>query len=98
MWWHVGCDALASKKRLQITYDGSSRVVEVHAVGVTVEGNPVMRVWQVRGGSKSGNITGWKLLSLDKTWSFAILDEDSVAPRVGYKRDDKAIAVIRCQI
>ena len=42
MWWHVACDALAAKKRLEIRYDGLSRVVEVHAVGTTAEGNPVM--------------------------------------------------------
>ncbi len=98
MWWHVACDALAAKKRLEIRYDGLSRVVEVHAVGTTAEGNPVMRAWQVRGGSKSGKTSGWKLLSLEKTWAYAILDESSDAPRTGYKRGDKAIAMIRCQI
>lgn len=98
MWWHIACEALAAKNRLEIRYDGFIRVVEVHAVGTTSEGNPVMRAWQVRGGSKSGNTTGWKLLSLEKTWSYCILDEESCTPRPKYKRGDKAIAHIRCQV
>jgi hypothetical protein len=98
MWWHIACEALNAGKCLEISYDGFRRVVEVHAVGTTSDGNPVMRAWQVRGGSKSGTTSGWKILSLEKTWSYSILDEDSLAPRPQYKRGDKAIAHIRCQI
>lgn len=98
MWWHVACDALQQGKRLAVTYDGYTRIVEVHAVGLSTAENPVMRVWQVSGGSASGERTGWKLLRLDKSWRYAILDEVSNAPRSGYKRGDRDIAVIRCQI
>lgn len=98
MWWHVGCEALNAGKRLAITYGGFTRVVEVHAVGITSEGNPVMRVWRVRGGSQSNNPSPWRLFRLDKTWGFAILDEVSEAPRAGYKRGDRAISNIRCQV
>lgn len=98
MWWHVACEALANNKRLAITYDGFTRVVEVHAVGTTKDDFPIMRAWQVRGGSVSGNPSNWRLFRLDRTWSYAILDEVSEAPRTGYKRGDRDIAVIRCQI
>ena len=98
MWWHVACDAFNQGKRLAVTYDGFTRIVEVHAVGTSTAKNPVMRVWQVSGGSASGERTGWKLMRLDKTWRFAITDEVSEAPRSGYKRGDRDIAVIRCQI
>lgn len=98
MWWHVACDALHSGKRLAISYDGFTRVVEVHAVGTTKDGNPVMRAWQVRGGSNSRNPDPWRLFRLDKTWHYSILDEASEAPRRGYKRGDPAISVIRCQV
>ena len=98
MWWHVACGALNEGKRLAITYDGLTRVVEVHAVGTTEDGNPIMRAWQVRGGSRSGSPSSWRLFRLDRTWQYAVLDEKSEAPRVGYKRGDVAIARIRCQI
>ena len=98
MWWHIACDALNQGKRLAVTYDGFTRSVEVPAVGISTADIPVMRVWQVSGGSASGERTGWKLLRLDKTWRFAITDEVSEAPRRGYKRGDRDIAVIRCQV
>jgi hypothetical protein len=98
MWKSVACDALRQGKCLQLSYDGYVRVVEVHAVGVTQEGNDIMRVWQVRGGSNSRNPTGWKLLRLDEAFGAHVTDEKSEAPRRGYKRGDEAMQVITCQI
>lgn len=94
----VACDALRQGKRLEVRYDGYTRVVEVHAVGRTREGNAIMRVWQIRGGSVHGEPVGWKLLRLDETMGVGLLDERSEAPRPQYKRDDAAMAQIACQL
>ena len=94
----TACKALQDQKRLQISYDGFNRVVEVHAVGFTKERNAVMRVYQVRGGSAHNERVGWKLLRLDETRGLAILDEASEAPRRGYRSGDSAMARIICQI
>lgn len=91
------CEALAAGKRLELRYDGYSRVVEVHAVGTTKEGNEIMRVWQVRGGSNSGEPQGWKLFRLGEAFSAHVIDEKSEAPRRGYVRGDKTMQWIRCQ-
>ena len=94
----TACEALQAQKCIEIRYDGYSRTVEVHACGLTSDGHAVMRVWQVRGGSVHNERTGWKLLRLDETTGLAILDELSHAPRPGYKRGDKAMHRIFCQI
>jgi hypothetical protein len=39
MWAQVACEALQSGQVLELGYDGFTRSVEVHAVGVTKEGN-----------------------------------------------------------
>ncbi|MBA1158925.1 hypothetical protein [Microvirga mediterraneensis] len=91
-------DALRSGRRLEIRYDGYIRVVEVHACGYTPKGHAVMRVWQVRGGSVSGERAGWKLLRLDETRGLQILDEPSEAPRPQYKKGDRDMARILAQI
>lgn len=98
MWLETACAALGAGKRLELRYDGYSRVVEVHAAGYTKEGNAIMRVWQVRGGSVSGDRSGWKLMRADETFSAHILGELSEAPRKGYKRGDAAMDRITCQV
>lgn len=97
MWWHIACDALQKGVCLEIAYDGHSRVVEVHAVGTSRDGNPVMRAFQVRCTKPGGNLQ-WRMFRLDKTWRFAITNEASSAPRQGYRRGDEHIATIRCQV
>lgn len=94
----VACDALRQGKCLELRYDGFTRIVEVHAVGVTKEGNDVMRVWQVSGGSVSKENSGWKEFRLDEAFSARITDKKSEAPRRGYKRGDKGISRIVCEI
>lgn len=98
MYAQTACDALGKGLRLELRYDGFSRIVEVHAVGTTSDGNGIMSVWQVRGGSESGERQGWKNMRLDETFSAHVIDEKSEAPRHGYKRGNKAIAFIKCQI
>lgn len=98
MWKSQACDALRQGKRLELRYDGFTRIVEVHAVGTSEEGHDLMRVWQVRGGSVSNERIGWKLFRLDETFSPHLTDEKSEAPRKGYKRGDKAMRFITCQI
>ena len=94
----TACQALKAGKCLQVSYDGFMRIVEVHAVGFTAEGNAVMRVWQVSGGSSSNEPVGWKLLTLAEARASAIASEASAAPRRGYRRGDPAMSRIVCQI
>ena len=87
----TACEALRKGRLLEIRYDGVSCHVEAHAVGYTKTGHPVLRAWQVQGGTTSGERPGWKLMRLDEAAGAAVLDEPSQAPRRGYKRGDPAI-------
>lgn len=92
------CEALKAKRRIEINYSGRDRVVEVHAAGYTRDEKPIMRVWQVGGGSASGDFSGWKLLRLDEITSSTMLGDKSDAPRPGYRKGDPAIKNILCEI
>jgi hypothetical protein len=94
----TACEALKSRKRLELQYNGFVRVVEVHAVGLSKNNNPVARVWQVRGGTASTEPVGWKLLRLDQATGGVILSEASDAPRTGYKAGDRAMYRIVCEL
>lgn len=98
MWIKIARDAMEAGKVLELQYDGFVRCVEVHAVGYSKDRNAIMRVWQVRGGSASCEIVGWKLMRLDEVRGASVSDEDSQAPRAGYRRDDRAMQQIVCQI
>lgn len=94
----VACQAIELRRCLELRYKGYTRVVEVHAVGVSTGGQAIMRVWQVRGGSESGETSGWKLMHLNEARELRLLEEPSRAPRQGYKRNDSAMTRIYCQI
>jgi hypothetical protein len=98
MWSQIACTALQSGLVLQLKYDGYTRDVEVHAVGTTKESHAVMRVWQIAGGSVSNEPVGWKLLRLDEATGAFVTKLKSLAPRPGYKRGDKVMSYIQCQL
>lgn len=90
--------ALQQGKCLRVTYKGYSRLVEVHAVGETKAGSGIMRVYQVDGGSESGQPVGFKLMTLSEVDSASVSDRASEAPRPGYKKGDSAMLHITCQL
>jgi hypothetical protein len=98
MWIETASEALRKGKVLELQYDGYSRCVEVHAVGYSKPGHPLMRAWQVSGGSTSGERTGWKLMRLDEARGARISEAASEAPRRGYKRGDAALARIIAEL
>jgi YD repeat-containing protein len=98
MWSSVASEALRAGKRLELRYDGWARVVEVHTVGILTSGNAGMSVYQVRGGSNSDERVGWKLMLFDKSFTAHMIDEESEAPRAGYKRGARPFQHIVCQL
>jgi hypothetical protein len=98
MWSQRACEALQRRLVLELRYDGFSRWVEVHAVGVSRAGHTVMRCWQVRGGSGHNEPVGWKLMRLDEAWQPHLTSEPSLAPRPEYKRHDRAMVRILCEV
>lgn len=90
--------SLQSGVRLELRYDGFSRVVEVHAVGISKANNPCMRVYQIRGGSVSNEPIGWKMMTLDKAFSMHLTEEVSQSPRQGYAKNDRGMSTIFAQL
>lgn len=86
--------AIESGLCLELRYDGFSRLVEVHAVGTSKTGQLCMRVYQVSGGSVSGERAGWKMMLIDKSFSAHLSTTRSEAPRPGYTRRDRDMLTI----
>src|SRR6478609_2394941 len=76
--------------RANVIYDDVSRIVEIHAIGISNAGNACMRVYEI-------DSEQWRMMMLSKT-VIVVTGTPSEAPRPGYKPDDKGMAVIFKQI
>lgn len=59
-------DAMDWPQLLVFSYDGYDRVVGPFVVGVSSEGNPLMRGYQLEGNSRSGKGEGWRVFQVLK--------------------------------
>jgi len=91
------CEAIHNKQVLELRYHGYSRVVEPHAHGRDKSGDEVLRCYQVSGGSESGERIGWKLLKVRDAFSLHVIEAE-FAPRPEYRRNDKAMEYMFCQL
>lgn len=59
-------DAMDWPQLIVFRYDGLDRVVAPFVVGVSSEGNPLLRGFQLEGGSRSGKVGGWRVFQIRK--------------------------------
>jgi hypothetical protein len=90
--------ALEAGKVLELTYSGFSRCVEVHAIGISKKEEIIMVCWQLRGGSVTSEPVGWKMMKLSEVEAAAVIEEVSEAPRHGYRKGDRRMTRIICEL
>jgi hypothetical protein len=91
------CAAINGRQLLELRYHGYARTVEPYAYGRDKHGDALLRCYQISGGSESGQPTGWKILKVAEV--FAINEQMATfTPRSEYRRGDKAIALMFCQL
>ena len=59
-------DAMDWPQLIVFNYDGSDRVVAPFVVGVSRDGNPLLRGYQLEGVSRSGKGPGWRVFQVRK--------------------------------
>jgi hypothetical protein len=91
------CDAIRDQRVLELRYHGYSRTVEPHSYGRDKSGDEILRCYQISGGSESGERIGWKLLKIRDAFSIYVTT-DSFTPRPQYRRNDKAMEYLFCQL
>ena len=92
------CQAINEQRLLRLYYDPGLRTVEPHAHGESRGGNDLLRAFQTSGASASGEHVNWKLFRLDRITSLELLEETFPGSRPEYRRNDKAMALIYCQL
>jgi hypothetical protein len=91
------CKAIEERRILELRYHGFSRIVEPHVYGEDKKGNEVVRCYQLAGESESGERAGWKLLRI-KEAVVVHLSETLFIPRPEYRRNDKVVMNVFCQV
>jgi predicted DNA-binding transcriptional regulator YafY len=90
------CSAISSKQIIQFSYEEGTRIVEPYCYGLTKTGEEVLRVFQLKGDSKSGNPQGWKLFKVSKIKDLKVNEENfSIGHHYGA---EPAIKVFYCCI
>jgi hypothetical protein len=91
------CAAINGRQLLELRYHGYARIVEPYAYGRDKNGDALLRCYQISGGSESGQPTGWKILKVAEV--FAINEQAAIfTPRPEYRRGDKAMIFMFCQL
>ena len=90
--------AIRNKCIVKFTYQGYPRVVEPHAYGTTSTGEEVIRCYQIGGTSSSGKVPGWRLMEVSQIKSLVVTEEHFSGGRIGYRRGDRGMSTIFCEL
>ncbi|TPN63529.1 WYL domain-containing protein [Mesorhizobium sp. B1-1-1] len=88
------CDAIRSRSIISFNYKGKGRRVEPHTLGYDSKGHLALCGWQLSGGSGQD----WRDFHLSGMSQLVITTEKFSGPRNGYKRDDKTMSRVLCQL
>lgn len=92
------CQAIREMRVLTFYYDGHVRTVEPHVHGITTAGNEALRCYQIGGGSRSGTISDWRLMVVEKISSLTITQQKFSSARPGYRHGDANMSTIFCEL
>lgn len=94
----IFCEAIRNRNILNFTYHDYHRIVEIYAYGLSKLGNEVIRCYQIGGGSDSGDIPFWRLFEVSEIKSLTVTLEKCPSGRSGYRRGDRSMSRIFCEL
>jgi len=92
------CDAIRDRCVLKFTYAGHPRTVEPHAYGLSKTRKEMLRCYQTGGTSRSHKVPHWTWMEVALIQSLIVTEEHFVGERDGYKKDDKGMSTIFCEL
>lgn len=93
------CHAIHSKLVTKLYYEGEYRTIEPFCYGISKSGSELLRAYQVSGFSKhSEKIPDWRLFTVSKITNMEITGLKFIGNRLGYDRNDSAMAQIFCHV
>ena len=90
--------AIRNRKLLRFDYHGHSREVEPHTYGIDANGHRALRAYQVQGGSRSRNPSGWRMFQEEDMTNVSVLADGFGGPRPDYHQGDPAFRSIIAEL
>jgi len=91
------CEVIKNRNVIQFIYEDELRIVEPYCHGETRNLVNALRAYQIGGYSSTG-VLGWKMFDLSKAQNIQSTGEQFTNIRNGYKRADKNMVRIFCQV
>ena len=93
------CEAIRNRSVLSFTYKELPRVVEPHAHGTSTAGNEMMRAYQTAGETtqEHGEL-GWRPFLIDRISNLTVLRETFSGTRPQYRRGDRGMSAVHCEL
>ena len=92
------CKAIRKKAVIQFDYDGTARIVEPQAHGISLAGNEVIRCVQKSPSGPSGKSIEGKLYSASKISDLKNTGQSFLKPGAHFNPDDKAMIYVHCHL
>lgn len=88
------CEAISDQRVIHFSYKGKVRTVEPHTLGYDSKGTQTLCGWQRSGGSGED----WRDFHISEIVGLVVTEEEFAGPRAGYKRGDRTLQRITCQL
>jgi hypothetical protein len=90
-------NAIRDRETLSFTYNGITRIVEPHTVGISTTGKNVLSCYQIHGGhAKAGH--EWDLVTVSKIMNLSKTGNYFVGTRPNYSRNDSRMVKIYAEL
>jgi predicted DNA-binding transcriptional regulator YafY len=90
--------AIRRRVCIELDYLPGIRIIEPHALGISKDGDVLLRAYQISGASASGEHENWKLFRVDRISGLSESTQTFAGPRPQYNPNDSAMkqGVIAC--
>lgn len=92
------CQAVRTKRILRFYYDSGYREVAPFYYGMGKDGNELLRAYQLKGASKSGETVGWKLFSVNEISRLTLTGDNFLGTIADYNSNDPVMIKCFCKV
>jgi hypothetical protein len=75
-------------------YQGLSRTVEPHLIGLHEAGDPLLVAYQAEGQSRSGDLPGWRTFIVTEIEDLSVSDRQFAGPRLDFEAAAHSMLVV----